>query len=195
MIDFDINNPAVFFGVIFGFIILLTLPSSSRSILLLIILCILYVWYRDNRLPQDLTLDSENTSNEKFKYLRSDTHYRKIITQCRSLRKYNIPVYDSIMYKLNRLIKIKKVYTIGRYSYEYISNLANSILNDTASLLLSIPPGKTKSESLLSDLQNQLRLLIDFDIKKMFQGKPELLNMYASNDNATNDYSNNFNLY
>jgi hypothetical protein len=201
MFNLDTTNPAILFAGVSVVISLLSLsvPSSTRSILLLVTGFLLYRWYQKNQLPPvkivESITDPSMKKHQNMKFLEKDYSFRKIVTQHKRLRRYNIPVFDTIVYQINQFIKCKYEPTTN-YQYDKALTVKDLILNNTSSLLLSIPSNKPSLETKLTSFQQDLETLLNYDLEKLRKTiDKQKIQLSRPNDIQCVNYSPHFNLY
>ena len=139
--------------------------------------------------------NSTTNKNPNIQSLKKDYPFRKIVTQHRKLRRYNKPVFDTVVYQINQFVKNKQK-TSNKYQYDKALYLKSLILNNTASLLLSIPSDKPSVEMELSSFQQSLEGLLDLDLKNMGKGlRGRNIQSSQAGDIQCATYSPHFNLY
>ena len=201
MINLDTTNPAILFAGVSVVISLLSLsiPSSTRSILLLVTGFFVYSWYQKNQLPPvtlfDSTTEPSIHKKQDMKFLKKDYSFRKIVTQHKRLRQYNIPVFDTVVYQINQFIKCKYS-LINNYQYDRALNLKDLILNNTSSLLLSVPSNKPTLGAELTSFQQDLETLLNYDLEKLRKAiGTQNIQLSRPSDIQCANYSPHYNLY
>ena len=206
MFNFDFTNPAILFTGIIVLVLILSLPSESsgRLLLILIVGALLFYWYFEKQLPGTSQIASTHNSWKKLTYLKSDHQYRRIITQAKSIYKFSPPIYKLIMKQVNSFIQLSRA-PYQQTKYEQALMLKKHILNNTASLLLSIPPQNDQAQLILETLQNNLDSLLQFDLHKLSKQVDKGLHglttvenhIYSvpADDTSCPTYSNHFSLH